>query len=71
MNMSTRLKELLNSGTTLVMPDTYDPISARIIEQCGFMAVQCSGGSYSISRGYRSEADILFQDNLEQTRRIV
>ncbi|MEN6348975.1 MAG: isocitrate lyase/PEP mutase family protein [Syntrophomonas sp.] len=71
MNTCTRLKELLNSGTTLVVPDAYDPISARIIEQCGFMAVQCSGGSYSISRGYKSEADISYQDNLEQTRQIV
>jgi len=71
MNHCTRLKELLNSGTTLVMPDAYDPVSARIIEQCGFMAVQCSGGSYSISRGYKSEAELLYHDNLEQTRRIV
>lgn len=71
MNKSTHLKELLNSGTTLVMPDAFDPVSARIIEQCGFMAVQCSGGSYSISRGYRSEADLFYHDNLEQTGRIV
>lgn len=71
MNMSTRLKELLNSGTTLVMPDAYDPISARIIEKSGFLAVQCSGGSYSISAGYKSEADIAYHDNLEQTKKIV
>lgn len=71
MNNCTRLKNLLNSGTTLVMPDAYDPVSARIIEQCGFTAVQCSGGSYSISRGYKSEADFLYHDNLEQTKRIV
>lgn len=71
MHMCTWLRELLDSGTTLVMPDAYDPISARIIEQCGFMAIQCSGGSYSISQGYRYEADISYQDNLEQTKRIV
>lgn len=71
MNMCTRLKELLNTGTTLVMPDAYDPISARIIEKSGFLAVQCSGGSYSISACYKSEADIMYQDNLEQTKKIV
>ncbi len=71
MNMCTRLKELLKSGTTLVMPDAYDPISARIIEKSGFMAVQCSGGSYSISACYKSEADIIYQDNLNQTQKIV
>lgn len=71
MNKCVRLKSLLNSGTTLVMPDAYDPISARIIERTGFPAVQCSGGSYSISACYESEADITYQDNLEQTRKIV
>jgi 2-methylisocitrate lyase-like PEP mutase family enzyme len=71
MNICTRLRELLNSGTTLVMPDAYDPISARIIEKSGFLAVQCSGGSYSMSACYRSEADLMYQDNLEQTKKIV
>lgn len=71
MNMCSQLKKLLNSGTTLVMPDAYDPISARIIEKSGFLAVQCSGGSYSISACYKSEADIMYQDNLQQTQKIV
>jgi 2-methylisocitrate lyase-like PEP mutase family enzyme len=53
------------------MPDAYDPISARIIEKSGFLAVQCSGGSYSISACYKSEADVMYQDNLEQTKKIV
>lgn len=71
MNMCKRLKELLNSGSTLVMPDAYDPVSARLIEKLGFSAVQCSGASYSISACYKYEADITYQDNLEQTRKIV
>ena len=32
MNRSIQLKQLLNSKETLVMPDAYDPLSARIIE---------------------------------------
>ncbi len=33
------LRELLASPDTLVMPDAYDPLSARIIESLGFKAV--------------------------------
>lgn len=43
MNIETTLKGLLNSGKTLVMPNAYDPISAKIIEYVGFSAIQCSG----------------------------
>lgn len=65
------LKQLLNSGNTLIMPDAYDPISAKIIEYAGFSAIQCSGYSYSISKGYRSEADIDLKTNLSITSDIV
>lgn len=65
------LKQLLNSGNTLIMPDAYDPISAKIIEYAGFSAVQCSGYSYSISKGYKSEADIDLMTNLSITSEIV
>lgn len=50
MNRDMILKQLLNSGQTLVMPDAFDPISAKIIEYAGFPAIQCSGYSYSISK---------------------
>jgi 2-methylisocitrate lyase-like PEP mutase family enzyme len=53
------------------MPDAYDPISARMIENAGFEAVQCSGYSFSIAAGYRREADVSLYENLEWTRRIV
>lgn len=65
------LKQLLNSGNTLIMPDAYDPISAKIIEYAGFSAIQCSGYSYSISKGYRSESDIDLKTNLSITSDIV
>lgn len=65
------LKQLLNSGNTLIMPDAYDPISAKIIEYAGFSAIQCSGYSYSISKGYKSEADIDLNTNLSITSDIV
>lgn len=65
------LKQLLNSGKTLIMPDAFDPISAKIIEYAGFSAIQCSGYSYSISKGYKSEEDIDLKTNLNITREIV
>lgn len=68
---SKKLKELLNSGETLIVPDAYDPISAKLIENAGFKAVQCSGYSFSISAGYRREIDVTLDENIELTRRIV
>jgi 2-methylisocitrate lyase-like PEP mutase family enzyme len=65
------LKNLLNSAETLVMPDAYDPISAKLIENAGFKAVQCSGYSFSIAAGYNNEIDVTLDENLKWTRRIV
>jgi 2-methylisocitrate lyase-like PEP mutase family enzyme len=68
---SKKLKELLNSGETLVVPDAYDPISAKLIENAGFKAVQCSGYSFSISVGYKREIDVTLDENIELTRKII
>lgn len=43
MHPSLRIRELLNRGETLVMPDAYDPISARIIQSRGFEALRREG----------------------------
>lgn len=71
MNKSKRLKELLNSDETLIMPDAYDSISAKLIEKAGFKAIQCSGYSFSIAAGYKREIDVSLNENIEWTRRIV
>lgn len=70
MDKSAILRGLLNTGETLVMPDAYDPISARIIEHAGFKAVQCSGGSIAIAACHKSEADVSLAENVEAIRRI-
>lgn len=46
---SRRLRELIQAKDTLVMPDAFDPVSARIIERLGFQAVQCSGFSMAVA----------------------
>lgn len=65
------LKNLIKSEDTLIMPDAYDAISAKLIENAGFKAVQCSGYSFSIAAGYKCENDVTLNENLEWTRRIV
>ena len=70
MNKSQRLRSLILAEPTLIMPDAYDAISARIIEYAGFEAVQCSGYSFAISRCYERETDVSFQENIEKTKRI-
>lgn len=65
------LKKLLKSPETLVVPDAYDPISAKLIENAGFKAVQCSGYSFSISAGYKNEIDVSLDENIKLTQRIV
>ena len=65
------LKNLLSGRDTLVVPDAYDPISAKLIEHAGFKAVQCSGYSFSISKGYSDESDVSFEENVAITQSIV
>ena len=71
MNRSAELKVLLSAKETLVMPDAYDPVSARIIEQAGFKAVQCSGYSFSVAACRKEEIDIGLAENLALTAAIV
>ncbi len=70
MNRSKRLKELLTAKEMLVMPDAYDPISARMIERAGFKAVQCSGYSFSVAACRKQEIDIGLEENVALTARI-
>ena len=71
MKKSTRLRELIRSGETLVMPDAYDALSAKIIERLGFKAVQCSGFSIALAACFRQEAGLGLEENLHVTRHIV
>jgi 2-methylisocitrate lyase-like PEP mutase family enzyme len=49
MRNSTKLRSLLQSGTTVVAPGIYDGIGARLVEYAGFDAAYASGGA--IARG--------------------
>jgi len=71
MKKTEKLREMLASGRTLLMPDAYDPISARVIQSCGFHAVQCSGCSIAIANCLKHESELSLDQNLDATRKIV
>ncbi|HEY3304031.1 MAG TPA: isocitrate lyase/phosphoenolpyruvate mutase family protein [Candidatus Binatia bacterium] len=49
---SRRLKELVRAPEILVMPGAYDVLSARLFEQMGFKAIQCTSGGIAAALGY-------------------
>ena len=61
---SRRLRELILAKETLVMPDAFDALSARIIESLGFPAVQCSGFSMALAAMRPTETDLGRDANL-------
>jgi 2-methylisocitrate lyase-like PEP mutase family enzyme len=49
MRQTTRLRELLRSGQSLVVPGCYNALSARILTEVGFPAVYMTGYGTSLS----------------------
>jgi 2-methylisocitrate lyase-like PEP mutase family enzyme len=48
---TTKLRTLFATGRITVAPGAYDGLSARLVEQAGFMAVYASGGAIARSAG--------------------
>jgi 2-methylisocitrate lyase-like PEP mutase family enzyme len=71
MNKYQTLKNLITDSETLIVPDAYNGISAKLIEYAGFKAVQCSGYSFSISKKYEDESLISIDENISITEEIV
>jgi len=51
MRPTTKLRQLLASGRTVVAPGVFDGLSARLTEQAGFAACYASGGAIARSAG--------------------
>ena len=51
MRATTKLRNLLAEGRTLVAPGAFDGLSARLVEQAGFSALYASGGAMARSSG--------------------
>jgi methylisocitrate lyase len=71
MNKTTQLKNLINRKEILVMPGAYDCISAKIIEKCGYEAIQVTGYGVAASLLGKPDVGILSMgEMLTQTRNI-
>lgn len=69
MRKTTRLKALIRDPKLLVMPGAYDALSAMLIEDAGFEAVQCSGFGIAASHLGLPDIGILgFREMLDRTR---
>ncbi|MDH3739327.1 MAG: isocitrate lyase/phosphoenolpyruvate mutase family protein, partial [Alphaproteobacteria bacterium] len=51
MRASTKLKKMIESGKTYLIPGAYDGISARIVENAGAEIVYATGGGIARSTG--------------------
>lgn len=54
-----RLRELLESGQTIVAPGAFDPLAARLVEEAGFSAVYMTGFGTSAALLGRPDVGLL------------
>ncbi len=54
-----RLRELLESGQTIVAPGAFDPLAARLVEEAGFPAVYMTGFGTSAAMIGRPDVGLL------------
>src|SRR6204780_3308997 len=54
-----RLRELLESGETIVAPGAFDPLAARLVEEAGFPAVYMTGFGTSAALLGRPDVGLL------------
>jgi len=72
MNKTTRLRSAILAPKLLVMPGAFDALSARIIEEAGFEAIQCSGFGMSVARlGLPDYSFLAMSDMVAATKAIV
>ncbi|MEP9351877.1 isocitrate lyase/PEP mutase family protein [Xanthobacter sp. KR7-225] len=72
MRRTTRLKNLIFAPELLVMPGCFDPLSARIVEEGGYTATQCSGFAMSVTHlGLPDYSFLSMSDMLAVTQKIV
>jgi len=68
---TTRLRALIEDRALLVMPGAYDAISARLVEEAGFAAIQASGANIvACHYGVPDYSLVSAREMAEQTGRI-
>ena len=68
---SLKLRELVRAPEILVMPGAYDVLSARLFEQMGFQAIQCTSGGIAAALGYPDGEVMSCEQTVEATGQIV
>jgi methylisocitrate lyase len=72
MKKTTILRQLILAPELLVMPGAWDTLSARIIEESGYKAIQCTGFGISVNRiGLPDYSFLSLTDMLAATQTIV
>jgi methylisocitrate lyase len=66
-----RLKAAILAPELLVMPSAYDALSARLIQEAGFAAVQCSGLGIAASRYGVPDVSIVSMREMVEATRII
>ncbi|PKH23397.1 MULTISPECIES: isocitrate lyase/PEP mutase family protein [Pseudomonas] len=65
------LRDLLNSGKTVMAPGAYDGLSSRLVSLAGFDAVYASGGAIARASGYPDIGLLSFSEVVERIEKIV
>jgi 2-methylisocitrate lyase-like PEP mutase family enzyme len=71
MRESDALRALHVPGTPLVLPNAWDPASARLVEQAGFEAVATSSGAVARAAGSEDHEVMTAEEALAHAARIV
>lgn len=70
MSKALRLLELIQSSKLLVMPAAYDAISAKVIEEAGYSAIQCSGLGICAAAGVPDFSILSLSEMVERSKSI-
>ena len=67
-SQSNRLRDLVLNPKTLVMPGAYDGLTARIFEDMGFEAIQCTSGGIAAGFGYTDGEVVTLEETLHLSK---
>lgn len=65
------LRDLIRAPKLLVMPTAYDPLSAKLIQEAGYDAVQCSGLGIAASRYGMPDLSIVSMREMVEATRVI
>lgn len=71
MRKTTRLRQLIEAPQLLVMPGAFDPLSARLIAEAGFHAVQGSGLAISANHLGMPDVSIISMREMAERTRVI